>query len=100
MLEGRELFEWVKFRGFSDDISRHFFKDILKGLQAIHANGFSHRDLKPENILLNQDFVLKVADFGFAKRHEGDLQDGLLHTRVGSKGYQAPEILHPDPATN
>lgn len=30
-----------------------------------------HRDLKPDNIMLN-DGVVKISDFGFARRIEGD----------------------------
>jgi serine/threonine protein kinase len=54
--------------------------------------GFAHRDLKPENILLSREFVLKVADFGFATIMEGKNKSGILHTNLGSEGYKAPEI--------
>lgn len=33
----------------------------------IHEKGLAHRDLKMENILLNENFVVKIADFGTAK---------------------------------
>jgi serine/threonine protein kinase len=37
------------------------------GFITIAENGFLHRDLKPANILL-KDKMVKIADFGFAKR--------------------------------
>jgi serine/threonine protein kinase len=39
---------------------------ILKGLEFLHTNNIGHRDIKTENLLLNEDFTLKIADFGFA----------------------------------
>ena len=59
-----------------------------------HARqGLCHRDIKLENILLDDQFKLKVADFGFCenflKLDEGDsFRDGL-----GSKEYMTPEQL-------
>lgn len=40
---------------------------IADAIRVIHLKGIVHRDIKLANILLNRDFVIKLADFGFAK---------------------------------
>jgi serine/threonine protein kinase len=46
-------------------------KDLLlqsiRGLESIHGHKVIHRDLKPQNILINQNGIVKIADFGVAK---------------------------------
>lgn len=58
----------------------------------MHQQGFAHRDIKPENILLTSDFILKLADFGFTGALEGKDKSGIMHTKLGTEGYMAPEI--------
>ncbi len=42
-------------------------KQIFDALQFVHSKNVAHRDLKPENILLDDNFNVKLTDFGFAK---------------------------------
>ncbi|KAK3007140.1 hypothetical protein RJ639_016697 [Escallonia herrerae] len=64
--------------------------DIAQGMEYIHSQGIIHRDLKPENILINQDFKLKIADFGIACE---DAYCDYLADDPGTYRWMAPEMI-------
>merc|ERR1712176_995944 len=62
----------------------------------LRSNCIAHRDLKPENLLmktLEKDALIKICDFGFAKRYEAG---GRMITQCGTPYYVAPEVLTGD----
>jgi serine/threonine-protein kinase len=79
---------------------------IADGLQAAHALGIFHRDLKPQNVMLTDGGLVKILDFGMARRlHPEDTsfdpskpglaKDASLAATYTARGgtirYMAPE---------
>ncbi|KAF5820243.1 putative protein kinase CAMK-CAMKL-CHK1 family [Helianthus annuus] len=91
--KGGELFNKVAKSRFSEDLSRRYFQQLISAVGYCHSRGIFHRDLKPENLLLDENWNLKVTDFGLSAVTEQIRPDGLLHTLCGTPAYVAPEIL-------
>lgn len=90
-----ELFDFLYFprRGLGEYFSRNLFKQMCEGLESCHVSGVVHRDLKTENIMMDESWILKIADFGYATLLMGRKGDGVLKTHLGTVSYAAPEIL-------
>mmetsp|Transcript_43543 Transcript_43543/g.51255 ORF Transcript_43543/g.51255 Transcript_43543/m.51255 type:complete len:304 (-) Transcript_43543:58-969(-) len=83
-----ELFDVVVSSGkFNEKFARHFFHQLIEGTGYLHGKGIVHRDIKPENILLNDNFNLKLTDYGFATHDE------TSSTKQGTVAYLAPEVF-------
>ncbi|KAL2899946.1 CBL-interacting serine/threonine-protein kinase 11 [Bienertia sinuspersici] len=91
--KGGELFAKVSKGRFSEDLSRRYFHQLISAIGYCHSRGVYHRDLKPENLLLDENWNLKISDFGLSAVKDQTKSDGLLHTMCGTPAYVAPEIL-------
>jgi Tol biopolymer transport system component len=65
-------------------------KQIAGSLAALHAAGLVHRDLKPENLMLRPDGMIKVLDFGLARR-QADRAETNGERPAGTLRYMSPE---------
>ncbi|MBA0801263.1 hypothetical protein Gohar_011638 [Gossypium harknessii] len=91
--KGGELFTRISRGRFSEDLSRRYFQQLISAVRFCHSRGVFHRDLKPENLLLDENWNLKITDFGLSAVTDQIRPDGLLHTLCGTPAYVAPEIL-------
>jgi hypothetical protein len=64
---------------------------LARAIHAAHQRGVIHRDLKPANVLLSAEGVLKISDFGLAKRLDVTTGPTLTRHILGTPCYMAPE---------
>lgn len=73
--------------------AKNFIYKILQALITLHDQKIVHRDLKLPNILINDQYNIKLADFGFSKDYEA----GLMTSYCGTPLTMAPEIMKKEP---
>ena len=66
-----------------------YARQMVKGLEHIHSQGYAHLDIKPDNMLVNADGTLKISDFGLAMRMPIVGSDPR-----GTTGFAAPELTN------
>lgn len=103
-----DLLDRIRYRGpLSERRSRLFFGQIANAVDYLHTSGIAHRDIKCENILIHSRYCVKLTDFGFSRRMNGESRkmpikegrfdistpDWFSQTYCGSAAYAAPEVL-------
>ncbi|GMI95395.1 hypothetical protein like AT5G50860 [Hibiscus trionum] len=77
---------------FTEPQVKCYMKQLLSGLEHCHKQGVLHRDIKGSNLLIDNEGILKLADFGLATFYEPE-QKKPLTSRVVTLWYRPPELL-------
>ena len=102
LVEGKSLHAMSAAAGLPPESILRYGVQIASALTRAHDRGIVHRDLKTSNIVVSSDGLVKVLDFGLAKRVGGGILDAptMSFSTVqgassvsGTLPYMAPEIL-------
>jgi eukaryotic-like serine/threonine-protein kinase len=85
-------------------------RQLASGMAAAHAEGIVHGDLKPENVMVTAEGLVKVLDFGLARRLRGRQPVSIDETAelglaeagnglFGTPRYLSPEQVRGEPVT-
>ncbi|TNN04496.1 hypothetical protein fugu_001525 [Takifugu bimaculatus] len=76
-----------------------YTKQIVEGVAYLHLNRVIHRDLKGNNVMLMPTGIIKLIDFGCARRlscvsHTASNGADLLKSVHGTPYWMAPEVIN------
>ncbi|WOL16462.1 putative serine/threonine-protein kinase [Canna indica] len=77
---------------FTEAQVKCYMHQLLSGLEHCHNNGVLHRDIKGSNLLLDNEGLLKIADFGLATFFDPNRKHPMT-SRVVTLWYRPPELL-------
>jgi serine/threonine-protein kinase len=90
-VQGRTLKDYIADNTFSFRRKVKTLLQICGALTVIHKHGILHRDIKPGNIIMQNDLVVKLADFGIARTLDSSMT--MTMEIIGSPAYMAPEAF-------
>ncbi|NXJ02352.1 M3K19 kinase, partial [Psophia crepitans] len=75
-----------------------YTKQILQGVAYLHDNRVVHRDIKGNNVMLMPNGIVKLIDFGCARRLAwvslSGTQSEMLKSMHGTPYWMAPEVIN------
>jgi len=92
LMEGPLLPDTLHSTPLAPEMCRRYFRDIIRGVHYLHAQGIVHRDIKPQNILISNG-TAKIGDLGTAVFTGG--HGGGRSKFQGTPAYTAPELNLP-----
>lgn len=77
--------------GLPERLALRFFYQTALAIKYLHQQNLVHRDIKPENLLLDDNFDIKLCDFGWSVLL--DNPEEIRSSIAGTYQYMPPEIV-------
>lgn len=90
-VEGTSLSEFIRNQRITSRKAATIAHSLAVATQHAHENGILHRDLKPSNVLIGHSGIIKITDFGLAKRLDEDSSLTGTGQILGTPSYMSPE---------
>ena len=84
------LFSYMKKNKLNNETIIQFLRETISIIKYLHSLNIIHRDIKPENLLLDNNFRIKLCDYGWATHYNNNEH---INTFCGTPEYVAPEII-------
>lgn len=90
-IPGKDCSKFFKHTLPSKKEIKYIMRQLVEAIDYIHKKNIAHRDIKLENILIDENFNIKLTDFGLCgvKKNKYD----MFETSLGTVRYTAPELL-------
>ncbi|XP_060117388.1 serine/threonine-protein kinase Nek9 isoform X1 [Heteronotia binoei] len=75
---------------FDEEMVVWYLFQIVSAVSCIHREGILHRDIKTLNIFLTKANLIKLGDYGLAKKLNSEYS--MAETLVGTPYYMSPEL--------
>jgi CheY-like chemotaxis protein len=93
-VDGPNMDDVLERRGrLNEEEALRWARGIAEGLQYAHDRGILHRDIKPSNVMMHNNEVLKITDFGIARKMRNQMHKLTQSLRLGTPPYMSPEQL-------
>ncbi|CAD8156776.1 unnamed protein product [Paramecium pentaurelia] len=93
-MENGSLYDHIHKRKTKNLNFIQIIEDITLGMNNLHGRRIMHCDLKSSNVLIDQNWNVKLCDFGLSR-----IKSKKTKSMIGTPHWMAPEIMRGEPYT-